>query len=235
MRSPARATTGPSRWRIRCPPSSTRCVPRSCRVWSTRSRTTVVTGGTMSGCSRSGRGFPAPARPVRWRSRGPARRRRPTGRGPRARSTSSTSKAWSNSSAARSASPRDVEPAREPFLVPGQTASLLAGDGTTIGVLGQVLPSVADARGLPRQDRVFVAEVNLDRLSAIPVAAERGDSIAAAVSVRRSRSVDCRRRTPCLPRSFVAPFKRPARRRLRRSSASLFSIAIRARGSPKAR
>ena len=63
------------------------------------------------------------------------------------------------------------EPTREPYLVPGQTASLLAGDGTTIGVLGQVLPSVADGRGLPRQDRVFVAEVNLDRLSALPVAA----------------------------------------------------------------
>jgi phenylalanyl-tRNA synthetase beta chain len=63
------------------------------------------------------------------------------------------------------------EPGREPFLVPGQTASLLAEDGTAIGVLGQVLPSIADARGLPRQDRVFVAEVNLDQLSAIPVVA----------------------------------------------------------------
>jgi len=63
------------------------------------------------------------------------------------------------------------EPTRQPFLVPGQTASLLAADGTTIGVLGQVSPGVADGRGLPRQDRVFVAELNLDRLAAIPVAA----------------------------------------------------------------
>jgi phenylalanyl-tRNA synthetase beta chain len=66
------------------------------------------------------------------------------------------------------------ETAREPFLVPGQTASIVAGDGTMIGVIGQVLPSIADGRGLPRQDRVFVAEVNLDRLSAIPVAVGQG-------------------------------------------------------------
>ena len=63
------------------------------------------------------------------------------------------------------------QPAREPFLVPGQTAAVLAGDGTVVGILGQILPGVADARGLPRQDRVFVAEVNLDRLSAISTGA----------------------------------------------------------------
>ncbi len=58
-------------------------------------------------------------------------------------------------------------PARMPFLVPGQTASILAGDGGPIGYAGQLLPSLADARGLPRQDRLFVAEVNLDRASAL--------------------------------------------------------------------
>ena len=56
-------------------------------------------------------------------------------------------------------------PARQPFLVPGQTAALVSGDGITLGIIGQVLPGVADARGLPRQDRVFVAEVSLDLLS----------------------------------------------------------------------
>jgi phenylalanyl-tRNA synthetase beta chain len=35
-----------------------------------------------------------------------------------------------------------------------------------IGLVGQVAPSVADARGLPRQDRVFVAELNLDAIDA---------------------------------------------------------------------
>lgn len=64
--------------------------------------------------------------------------------------------------------PVRFEPGREPFLVPGQTASVLAAvgssTGTALGAIGQLLPSVAGARGLPHQDRVFVAELNLDLL-----------------------------------------------------------------------
>lgn len=40
-----------------------------------------------------------------------------------------------------------------------------------IGLVGQLAPAVADARGLPRQDPVFVAELNLDRLERARVAA----------------------------------------------------------------
>ena len=68
--------------------------------------------------------------------------------------------------------------------------------GTAIGLAGQVTPAVADARGLPRQDRVFVAELNLDRLWRARVVAERRDAAAAAPSVRRPRSLD--RRLGCL-------------------------------------
>jgi phenylalanyl-tRNA synthetase beta chain len=61
-----------------------------------------------------------------------------------------------------------AEPRREPFLVPGQTAAVVVADGaekgTEIGIAGQIAPAVADARGLPRQDRVFAAELNLDAL-----------------------------------------------------------------------
>jgi phenylalanyl-tRNA synthetase beta chain len=60
-------------------------------------------------------------------------------------------------------------PAVEPFLVPGQTAAIVATDGPrcgeALGVVGRVTPAVADARGLPRQDAVFVAELRLDALS----------------------------------------------------------------------
>jgi phenylalanyl-tRNA synthetase beta chain len=60
-------------------------------------------------------------------------------------------------------------PAREPYLVAGQAASMLVADGAeqgaVVGVAGVVLPSVADARGLPRQDRVCVAELDLDRVA----------------------------------------------------------------------
>ena len=58
---------------------------------------------------------------------------------------------------------------RAPFLVGGQAASIHLADGpqqgAVVGLVGQVTPAVADARGLPRQDRVFVAELNLDLIA----------------------------------------------------------------------
>jgi phenylalanyl-tRNA synthetase beta chain len=67
-------------------------------------------------------------------------------------------------------------PAVEAFLVPGQTAAVLAasGDPSPIGVVGRLTSAVADARGLPRQDAVFVAELRLDALSR--AAAAGGDA-----------------------------------------------------------
>src|SRR5262249_14122733 len=63
------------------------------------------------------------------------------------------------------------EPASPPFLVAGQGASISIDNGPSrgesIGIVGQVTPAIADARGLPRQDRVFVVELNLDRLAAV--------------------------------------------------------------------
>ena len=68
-----------------------------------------------------------------------------------------------------------VEPVREPFLVAGQAASILVSDGpergARVGVAGQLMPALADRRGLPRQDRVLVAELNLDLLQRARVAA----------------------------------------------------------------
>jgi phenylalanyl-tRNA synthetase beta chain len=58
-------------------------------------------------------------------------------------------------------------PARDGFLVAGQTASIVDAGGEPLGIIGQISPVTADARGLPRQDRVFVAEWDLDRLSAV--------------------------------------------------------------------
>ena len=68
-----------------------------------------------------------------------------------------------------------VEPVREPYLVAGRSAAILAADGSAqgarLGVVGQLAPALADARGLPRQDEVYVAEMNLDRLQRARVAA----------------------------------------------------------------
>jgi phenylalanyl-tRNA synthetase beta chain len=58
---------------------------------------------------------------------------------------------------------------REPFLVAGQTSTIVgdgsAGTGAALGVAGQVMPAVAESRGLPRNDRVFVLELDLDGLA----------------------------------------------------------------------
>jgi phenylalanyl-tRNA synthetase beta chain len=65
--------------------------------------------------------------------------------------------------------PVRFEPTREPFLVAGQSAAVVCTDGPLagkeVGIVGVLVPSVADARGLPRQDRVCLAELNLDRLA----------------------------------------------------------------------
>ena len=79
--------------------------------------------------------------------------------------------------------PVRFEPLRAPFLVAGQAASIVAAQATSdpaaaahgrdavIGLVGQLAPAVADARGLPRQDPVFVAELSLDRLESARAAA----------------------------------------------------------------
>ena len=66
------------------------------------------------------------------------------------------------------------EPTRERFLVAGQAASVFVAEGpergARVGLVGQLAPAIADARGLPRQDRVFVAEANLDLIERARVA-----------------------------------------------------------------
>jgi phenylalanyl-tRNA synthetase beta chain len=82
--------------------------------------------------------------------------------------------------AALGAVPR-FEPKNEPSLVAGRTASILstsAGQAeTVVGVIGQLAPAVAESRGLPSQDAVFVAELDLDAL--IAMRGVRDDSVAA--------------------------------------------------------
>jgi phenylalanyl-tRNA synthetase beta chain len=56
------------------------------------------------------------------------------------------------------------------FLVPGQTACVFAGD-EPVGVAGLVVPAISEERGCARLDKVFVAELNLDRLAVLRVEA----------------------------------------------------------------
>jgi phenylalanyl-tRNA synthetase beta chain len=56
-----------------------------------------------------------------------------------------------------------MEPITLPFLVPGQSAAILA-NGDTVGVAGLVALAIVEGRGAPRQDAVFAVEIDLDRL-----------------------------------------------------------------------
>jgi phenylalanyl-tRNA synthetase beta chain len=63
---------------------------------------------------------------------------------------------------------------RERYLVDGQAASIDAGEAR-VGVAGRLTPAAAEGRGLPRQDAVFVLELDLDGLWAVGVAATRAE------------------------------------------------------------
>ncbi len=55
--------------------------------------------------------------------------------------------------------------AERPFLVAGRSAEILAANGggaIVAGVVGQLRPELADARDIPAQDAVFLAEIDLD-------------------------------------------------------------------------
>ena len=137
-----------------------------------------------------------------------------TGRAERETSISSTSKASSSTCAARWASRRAASRCGEPFLVAGQTAAIVAADGpergARLGLAGQLAPAVADARGLPRQDRVFVAEIGSRSRRARRRGRERRPRIRSR-DTRLSFAI-CRSSSqiPCLRKSFVAPFWRQA-------------------------
>jgi phenylalanyl-tRNA synthetase beta chain len=60
----------------------------------------------------------------------------------------------------------DLTKAEVPNLLSGQSAVVDA-NGTPVGYLGQVAPAAVERAGAPRQDKVFVAELDLDRLAAI--------------------------------------------------------------------
>lgn len=60
------------------------------------------------------------------------------------------------------------EPVRMPYFVVGQAAAIHLGSDI-VGHLGRIAPAVVGNRGAPQQDDVFAAEVNLDRLTTLPL------------------------------------------------------------------
>ena len=141
--------------------------------------------------------------------------------GGRARWTSSTSRASIEQSATRSASTMRLTPAAVPFLVAARAAPVVAsGDDRLASSVSWRLPT-SNARGAPRQDQVFVAELDLDRLARARRPQRRARAAAAAISVGRSRSLDRRRRVlACRNHSWHHSGGRDGSRR--RSRRSLF-------------
>jgi phenylalanyl-tRNA synthetase beta chain len=66
--------------------------------------------------------------------------------------------------------PATAAPHAESWLVPGQAAALMSG-GRRIGLFGRLSKAIAERHGLPVDDAVFVAEVDLD--AAVAAAAGR--------------------------------------------------------------
>jgi phenylalanyl-tRNA synthetase beta chain len=82
-----------------------------------------------------------------------------------------------------------IEPVREPWLVAGRSAAVLAGE-RPIGVLGQLAGDITERHGLPPSDAVMVAELDLDALEAAAAgSALRVEALPRYPSVTRDISV----------------------------------------------
>jgi phenylalanyl-tRNA synthetase beta chain len=57
-------------------------------------------------------------------------------------------------------------PSSARFLVRGRAAEVRAADGAVLGLAGQILPSIVEARGIPPADEVYAAELDLRALAA---------------------------------------------------------------------
>ncbi len=81
------------------------------------------------------------------------------------------------------------EPADPGWLVPGRAARVVAG-GEPVGTVGLLAPAIADAHDVPRGDAVYVAELDLDRLTALaPRASTRVEPIPRFPSIVRDVSL----------------------------------------------
>ena len=236
--APAAAMTATgcwSGWPIRCRPSSICSALRCCPGWSTSSPTTGATADETSACSKSARdsrgGRRAPRPGVRL-DRGGTRRalveERPRGGFLR--------RQGARRAAVRGAGrSRDVW-RRRPSPISSPARRRLSRSGTlSIGLVGLLSPAIAEARGAPRQDHIFVAELDLEPIARVSRRARRMrcGRCPAIPSVVRDLSIVVL--NPCLRRSFVAPFRRLPSTRTRRSSSSPSSIATRARVSARVR
>jgi phenylalanyl-tRNA synthetase beta chain len=83
----------------------------------------------------------------------------------------------------------EFQPADVAYLVAGRAANVRAG-GIVLGVLGQLLPSIAEARGLPAGEEIYVAELDMDALAArMPDRELRAETLPRFPSIVRDLSI----------------------------------------------
>jgi len=80
--------------------------------------------------------------------------------------------------------PITVEPSDADYLVRGQSAAIVCG-GARLGLVGRVAPAIAEHHGIPREDVVFVAEIDLDGAAGHARAATRVEPLPRFPSVSR--------------------------------------------------
>jgi phenylalanyl-tRNA synthetase beta chain len=86
----------------------------------------------------------------------------------------------------------DVEPGSVPYLVEGRTADVFGKnhEARKIGVLGQIAPSILDARGFPAADALYGFELDVDALADLASGDDlRAESLPRFPSIVRDLSV----------------------------------------------
>ena len=82
-----------------------------------------------------------------------------------------------------------VSAATVPYLATGRAAVVSSGD-TVIGSVGQLLPSIAEWRGMPASEEVYVAEIDMDALAACAPGRElRAESLPKYPAITRDLSI----------------------------------------------
>jgi phenylalanyl-tRNA synthetase beta chain len=76
-----------------------------------------------------------------------------------------------------------------PYLVRGRTAEVRS-SGALLGVLGQLAPAIAEARGFPAGEELFVAEIDTEQVGALAAADDlRAESLPRFPSIVRDVSI----------------------------------------------
>ena len=83
----------------------------------------------------------------------------------------------------------ELHPSNTAFLVPGRAATV-SSRGVALGIIGQLRPAIAEARGLPAGEEIYVAEIDVDALAKSERSGElRAESLPKYPSIVRDVSI----------------------------------------------